>query len=569
MIRVVSSTRAVLSPYFSTLTVLTCLGFPISSLAIDVRIGDQETLKHDQRQAELEASLSSSSPDLRAQLPEYSGDIRFPQESPCFAINSVALNGADNLPAIGEATELMQSAVGQCLGSGGLKLLMDRLQNMWVSQGLVTTRVLAPAQNLSSGKLTLQVIQGVVSDVRFADQSHARSLIDWGMPVETGDLLNLRDIEQGLENLQAIPSVKADFKLMPGELPGESEILINYDSQRPWRALLSLNDSGSDTTGKYQGGATLYWDNPLDRNDAFYIALGNDLHGDAGKQSNNITLNYRIPYQYWKFDLTLNNYEYLQTVQGLNEVIDYEGENQSLQLNIERNLFRNNRTKASVFAGLSLRESKNFIEGQEVQVQRRKSTRASVGVQFTHYLSWATLDGSLSFHKGLKTFGALPAPESSYSNVDTLTDIYKIRLGLTAPVTLGSQRLNWRTSLVGQWSGDPLTTTDQISIGSRYSVRGFDGKVTLSGESGFYLQNELSIPLPSIQAQAFIGIDLGAVSGPATEGLAGDHLIGGVIGLNGVWKGINYRVFVGTPIKEPRPGFSDSTTMGFDISWRY
>lgn len=46
------------------------------------------------------------------------------------------------------------------------------------------------------------------------------------MPVREGEILDLRDIEQGLENLQRIPTVQAQMEIVPGDNPGESDIVI-------------------------------------------------------------------------------------------------------------------------------------------------------------------------------------------------------------------------------------------------------------------------------------------------------------------------------------------------------
>lgn len=569
MFRAKGCTQLVFIKFHKIILIISAYLLSGYSHAADISIGDQETLIHEQRQADLQKNISPNKADVRLQLPVADEDINIPSESPCFSIRSVELLGSQGLPGEKEAMRLLEQVIGQCLGANGLRTLMDKLQEFWIARGFITTRILAPAQNLSEGILRLQVVKGTVANIYFADKNISESIITWGMPADKGEVLNLRDIEQGLENLQLSSSVNAGFKLLPGEKPGESDILINYEQKRNWRASLSLNDSGSESTGKYQGGATIFWDNPLNRNDVFYISIGNDLHGNSGKESNNITLNYSIPYRYWRYDFSLNSYQYLQSVQGLNEVIDYEGKNRAFKLEVRRGLFRNNNSKSSFFIGLSAKESQNYIEGQEVGVQHRKSTKAIAGFDYMLFSSLGKLDARLSYEKGLDILGALKAPESYYSNADTLSDVYKLKIGIVKPFKLGGYSFKWRSSIAGQWTPDILTTTDRISIGSRYSVRGFDGRVTLSGDSGFYIQNDLSIKIPKTQAQFFIGLDYGAVSGPSTSGLASSQLVGAVTGINGSWKGVSYRLFVGTPIEEPRSGFTDSTTIGFDINWQY
>lgn len=57
--------------------------------------------------------------------------------------------------------KIANGAVGHCLGAKGINLLMSTLQNRLVDHGYVTTRVLAPSQDLkavSSGWLLFPVL---------------------------------------------------------------------------------------------------------------------------------------------------------------------------------------------------------------------------------------------------------------------------------------------------------------------------------------------------------------------------------------------------------------------------
>lgn len=56
------------------------------------------------------------------------------------------------------------------------------------------------------------------------------------------------------------------------------------------------------------------------------------------------------------------------------------------------------------------------------------------------------------------------------------------------PFTMGHREATCTSSFHGQWTtgGVYLYGTDQISIGNRYTVRGFNSEYTLSSESGWY-----------------------------------------------------------------------------------
>ena len=65
--------------------------------------------------------------------------------------------------------------------------------------------------------------------------------------------------------------------IVPAEQPGESDIVITRQQSKFWRLGLSLDDSGSSSTGRYQGGLTLSLDNPLALSDLFWFSMNHDL----------------------------------------------------------------------------------------------------------------------------------------------------------------------------------------------------------------------------------------------------------------------------------------------------
>ncbi|MBN0224363.1 ShlB/FhaC/HecB family hemolysin secretion/activation protein, partial [Pseudomonas aeruginosa] len=124
------------------------------------------------------------------------------------------------------------------------------------------------------------------------------------VPAKRGDLLNLRDIEQALENFKRVPTVEADIQITPAEgddaRPGESDLVVLWQQRSPpVRFSVSLDDSGSKATGKLQGGATLSLDDLLMWNDLFYANFNHDVFNGNSKGTRGYTAHYSVPYGYW------------------------------------------------------------------------------------------------------------------------------------------------------------------------------------------------------------------------------------------------------------------------------
>lgn len=97
-----------------------------------------------------------------------------------------------------------------------------------------------------------------------------------------------------------------------------------------------------------------------------------------------------------------------------------------------------------------------------------------------------------------------------------------------------------------------IVSTRLFFIGNRYTVYGFDGEYTLMGESGWYLRNEISSDIPSINSSLYLGLDGGAVYGPGTDVLAGRTIAGMALGLRGSFpSGLTYDGFISRSLYKP------------------
>jgi len=431
------------------------------------------------------------------------------------------------------------------------------------------------AQNLGSGRLRLRIIPGRIEALRLespepgSTDSALPPLLASASPARPGDILNLRDLEQALENLKRVPTADADIRIEPGASPATSDWVVRHRQGRPLRLTLSLDDSGSPGTGVYQGSGTVSWDAPLGLNDLFYATQNRDLGGgeDGNRGMRGQSLHYSLPWGYWSLGLTHSNHRYYQSVVGLNQTYVYSGTSANTDIRLSRVLARTAVGKTSASLKAFQRRSNNYIDDTEVQIQRRVVGGWEAGLAHRTVLGGASLDGSLSYKVGTGDFGSLPAPEEASGTGTSRFGLTLAELSLLVP-------LNWphlpqaRYSALLRWQHNftPLTPQDRFAIGGRYTVRGFDGVNVLSAERGALLRNEISASLPvGSPLSAFAGLDYGYVDGPSSDDLAGKQLAGAVLGLRGAWRQLSYEVFVGTPLDKPQGFRTDNTTAGFNL----
>lgn len=544
-----------------------------AAIAESHSLNEQQQIHQEQQQKAREQQLAPPTPDVRFDIKTDSDEeLIFPEESPCFLITRVVILDSHKVPAWLRLQSIANKGKNHCLGNKSIKQLLSAVQNKLIESGYITSRILIPEQDLSTGTLQFQLVVGKVNHIQLSKDSDRYLTLFNTFPSHQGDRLNLRDLEQGLENLQRIPTAQANIELLPANNLGESDIDVSWQQTRFWRLLASFDDSGTKSTEKYQGGLTFYLDNPTSLGDMFYISGGHDTKGSNEKGTKNYTAHYSIPFGYFSLSASISGYNYNEMIAGNILNYQYKGRirNQSLRLN--RVLYRNSVMKTSAFYEIAHRSSQYYINDQEIEVQRRDTAFWKLGLTYRHYFKNFTFDSFIDYQRGTRWFGAQPAPEEYTNDATALNKIIHFSAAASVPFSLFNQSFNYYSQLQLQKAKTPLTSQDRFSIGSRWSVRGFDGELNLSADDGWSIRNDLSWFTPLDGQQLYVGFDYGEVNGSHRDyNLVGKHLAGGVVGTKGVIPKINlvYDLFVGRSLSRPA-GFKTSTaTTGFNLFWEY
>ncbi|MGB1922136.1 MAG: POTRA domain-containing protein, partial [Alcanivorax sp.] len=148
------------------------------------RLQEQERERQQQQLEEMQ--LPGDRPGLRLPVPDTSTpSVR------CFQIDAIELKTLNDAPVpFGRWFEKpVREAEGACLDMTGIKALQAKLSNRLIDKGYVTSRVLIPEQDVSSGKLVLLVVAGQVEG--FEAVGMPLRVLEWAVPAQPGDRVNL------------------------------------------------------------------------------------------------------------------------------------------------------------------------------------------------------------------------------------------------------------------------------------------------------------------------------------------------------------------------------------------
>lgn len=526
-------------------------------------------------------------PSVRSEVPHVEAYPTLPTETPCFRVDHFMVDVPDSLPngvkAQGAsalpmdrfvfAREWLEHYTGQCLGKQGLDVLVKALSQDILSRGYITTRVLLPEQDLSSGTLKVSLIPGVIRHVRFADEKQ-RGTWKTAFPTRDGELLNLRDLEQGLEQMKRVTSQDVSMQIVPADQPGESDVVLDVKRGKPWTVVASIDNSGTRATGKLQGNLSFGIDNLLGLNDIFNVGVSQDLElGDKRLGSHGWNGFYSIPWGYWTATLSAYTNTYYQQIAGVNQTFIASGNSKTIDFKLARVLARSQNDVFGGYVRLSRRFGQSFIEDTEIPQQRRNNAFVEFGLTDRHYFDGAQFDGTLAYRQGV---GGLGAQDDILAAGGGPTYRFKMAVldaNLSVPFAIAKQPFRYVTSIHGQYTGNSLYYIDDLTIGSRYTVRGFDGETMLAAARGFYWRNELQMPIGQTGQAIYAGLDYGRVWGPQPVALVGTQLAGAVIGVKGSvstrFGGYGYDLFAGTPVYKPSGFPTARVTVGFQVTAQF
>ena len=506
------------------LCTLLLAGLSLNSATAAPTPGDQDLIRDrqnrllDEQRRRLDELKDLPGKEAKPQAPATPADSR------CFPIQDITLKGADSLPAA-DRQRLLKPYVGQCLGVSQLNELLKVITDYYIDKGRVTSRAYLPQQDLSSGHLQVLVVEGKLEGLKGAQGSSVTDReLAMAFPGKVGEALNLREVEQLVDQLSRLPSKQAQMELTPGTQVGGSDVVVKNTPQKPWRASLSRNNDGQKSTGEQQWGAGLEWDSPLGLADQLVLRGGHDAVSDHQKTSKNSMLYYNVPWGWWNFSYTYSESDY-RTLADLNGYkLKQYGDSQNHQLRAERVIHRDDVSKTSVNVGLAHLRTNNYLLDARLGPSSNRLSELQVGINHGRRIGSGFVNFDLGMQNGIGAFDA-QSNNQERDREGNLTSTpnyrkYTATVSYLQPFTLWGESFSFSSLATGQRSEDVLFSPQRISLGGSASVRGFKDQ-QLSGDSGGYWRNDVRWARPVTldwlrpafaEYGASVGYDQGVIS---------------------------------------------------------
>ncbi|HID8901261.1 TPA: ShlB/FhaC/HecB family hemolysin secretion/activation protein [Enterobacter hormaechei] len=520
-----------------------------AALAAPLSPADRNTIQQQQQQLLDENQRQREELERSAIVPRpVTPDDAFTPQGPCFVIRRIELSGATLLSPSAK-NRLTAPWINQCLDMARLTRLTDAVSDWYISRGYITSRAFLTEQDLSGGVLHLAVLEGKLQHIRL--EGVPDRTLKMTFPGLEGKILNLRDIEQGMEQLNRVRQRPVEIEILPGDRQGYSVVNLTATPEFPLSGSVSFDNSGQKSTGTGQLNGALYGNNLLGLADKWFISGGRSSDFSNSKDAQNFAAGVSIPYGYGLLDYSYSWSNYLSTIDNNGYFWRSTGDTETHRLTGSWVLFRNGDIKTGVSAGITHRINRNYLDDVLLATSSRKLSSLSLGINHTQKIASGVATLNPTFTQGVPWFGAEDDSDKQGDVPKAEFRKWSLNGSFQRPL---ADKLWWLTSVYFQWSPDRLYGSERLTLGGETSVRGFKEQY-ISGDNGGYWRNELNWSLFTLPWIGDVGvlaaIDGGWLKKDGLDRYASGTVWGTALGLTATNRWYSSQFTVGTPVDYP------------------
>ena len=433
-----------------------------------------------------------------------------------FYISKINLFDDENLLNEIEKENILSKYENKKLGSTDISNILVELTNRLIEKGYVTsTASLSENNNLNSETLNLKIISGKIEKIILNEDDSLDKLKKYFL-VSTKEekVLNVRDLDTTTENFNYLEANNMTMEIIPSDKENYSIIKLKNEMKDKFTISLLSNNYGEDNqNGIWRGGTSINIDSPLGIGDRVYFSYmtvhkkkadrswkrtteslkpGEILPiGPKGYDPAKDTLPYKRELDLYNFRYTMKFRDYTLSLGSSRSenissfytpttIYDMETMSSNFSVNLDKILWRNQKSKLSLGVGLKRKHNKSYIE--DTLLSDRILTIGDISLNGTTVFYGGIFGITLDYERGLRALGASNTPKAEFKK-------YSLNLNYYKPLT---KKLVYRFNTLTSHSKDVLYASEKQSIGGVGSVPGYHRRGNIMGDRAIEIENELS-----------------------------------------------------------------------------
>ena len=477
-----------------------------------------------------------------------------------FHISQINLEDNEKLLNEIEKEKILGKYLDRDLGSTDITNLITELTNRLIEKGYVTsTASLSENNNLNSETLNLKIISGKIEKIIFNEDDSLDKLKKYFL-VSTKEekVLNVRDLDTTTENFNYLEANNMTMEIIPSDKENYSIIKLKNEMKDKFTISFLTNNYGEDNqNGIWRGGTSINIDSPLGIGDRVYFSYmtvhkkkadrswkrtteslkpGEILPiGPKGYDPAKDTLPYKRELDLYNFRYTMKFRDYTLSLGSSRSenissfytpttIYDMETMSSNFSVNLDKILWRNQKSKLSLGVGLKRKHNKSYIE--DTLLSDRILTIGDISLNGTTVFYGGIFGITLDYERGLRALGASNTPKAEFKK-------YSLNLNYYKPLT---KKLVYRFNTLTSHSKDVLYASEKQSIGGVGSVPGYHRRGNIMGDRAIEIENELSYKIIDSEKigrlSPYISYSYGAVRNNKNPSVYGKGYVSGAsIGL--------------------------------------
>ena len=433
-----------------------------------------------------------------------------------FYISKINLFDDENLLNEIEKENILSKYENKKLGSTDISNILVELTNRLIEKGYVTsTASLSENNNLNSETLNLKIISGKIEKIILNEDDSLDKLKKYFL-VSTKEekVLNIRDLDTTTENFNYLEANNMTMEIIPSDKENYSIIKLKNEMKDKFTISFLTNNYGEDNqNGIWRGGTSINIDSPLGIGDRVYFSYmtvhrkkadrswkrtteslkpGEILPiGPKGYDPTKDTLPYKRELDLYNFRYTMKFRDYTLSLGSSRSenissfytpttIYDMETMSSSFSVNLDKILWRNQKSKLNLGVGLKRKHNKSYIE--DTLLSDRILTIGDISLNGTTVFYGGIFGITLDYERGLRALGASNTPKAEFKK-------YSLNLNYYKPLT---KKLVYRFNTLTSHSKDVLYASEKQSIGGVGSVPGYHRRGNIMGDRAIEIENELS-----------------------------------------------------------------------------
>ncbi len=409
---------------------------------------------------------------VSSETPAPSEAEQAPADAPAdrrFDILEYVVDGNSVLSVL-EVEEAIYPFLGEGRGAADVDMAREALENIYRSKGYQTVQVAIPQQGIETGIIHLEVVENPVGRLRVVGSDyHSLEQIRQNAPsVAEGRVLNTQDVQRDIIALNQQPDLVVTPRLRAGAVPGTVDVDLEVEDELPVTASLEVNNQYSQSTSAVRLVGSVAYNNLWQLGHAISLTYQVAPKNPSDSEVLSGTYMFRLPrtpvsilaYAVQSDSdvaaLASTNVVGRGTIFGARAIVNLPG-TEGFFHSITAGVDRKNLTQNIITDGIASNATVLYyplsITYAATWQEDERVTRANASLNFAAPL------GSDSAKFDLQRFDALR--QYIYVRGD---------VSHTQPLPRGFVVYG---KLAGQFSGDPLLSSEQFSAGGANTVRGY------------------------------------------------------------------------------------------------